>query len=101
GDVFDQQREEVRVWAGAGYKDAEVGGDGIPVRQQGPRPPEIIARSSPIAMNGYLVYADSNNGVYFLKYAGPHASEIPKQGIWIAHNPSVVSVGYEPCAPYK
>ncbi|TMF64560.1 MAG: hypothetical protein E6H88_08805 [Chloroflexi bacterium] len=101
GYFFNKPPQEVRWCQGAGCKDAEVDGEGIPIRQQGTLPPEIIARSYPIAMNGYLVYADSNNGVYVLKYTGPHASEIPKQGICIAHNPSVVSVGYEPCAPYK
>jgi hypothetical protein len=79
----------------------EKGADGVPVQQRPTGPPDIVARSYPIIMNGgYVVYSDANSGVYVLRYSGPHADEIPTQGQCSAHNPNVVSPGYEPCPPY-
>ena len=103
GYYFDKPPAEVR-WCdnrSGGCADAEVDAEGVPIRQKPTTPPGIIARSYPIVMNGYLVYSDSNAGVQVLKYTGPHAEEIPQQGLCISHNPNVVKPGFEPCPPYK
>jgi hypothetical protein len=104
GYFFNKPAPEVR-WcseAAAGPCDkVEVDAEGAPVRARQLLPPDVFARSYPIAMNGYIVYADENMGVYVLKYTGPHADEIPQKGLCISHNPSVTSPGFEPCAPYK
>src|SRR5439155_931937 len=85
--------------AGSLCADAEVDGEGVPVRVKGLIPPDIEARSYPITMNGYIVYSDSVSGLFVLKYTGPHASEIPAQGTCVAQNPNVQAIGYEPCKP--
>jgi hypothetical protein len=102
GFFFSKPPADVR-WCSArsgACKDAEVDAEGVPLRVPGALPPDIEARSYPITMKGYLVYADSVSGVYVLKYTGPHASEIPAQGTCIAQNPNVQAIGYEPCKPY-
>ena len=81
--------------------DAEVDAEGVPVRVKQKLPPDVFARSYPIVMNGHIVYSDENMGVYVLKYTGPHANDIPQQGLCISHNPNVVALGYEPCPPFK
>ena len=103
GFFFNKPASEVR-WCSprsGPCQDPEFDGDGAPLRVRGAGPPDIEARSYPIAMNGYIVYSDSVSGVYVLKYTGPHASEIPQKGLCVAQNPNVQSVGFEPCAPYK
>ena len=103
GYFFNKPASEVR-WCSARSgpcQDAEVDGEGVPVRVRGSAPPDIEARSYPITMNGYIVYSDSVSGVYVLKYTGPHSSEIPQKGTCVAQNPNVQAVGFEPCAPYK
>jgi hypothetical protein len=101
GFFFNKPAPEVRWCQSAGCKDPEVDAEGVPIRVQATLPPEIVARSYPIIMNGHIVYSDSNTGVYVLKYTGPHASEVPAKGLCIAHNPSTVSLGFDPCPPYK
>src|SRR2546425_1644043 len=102
GYFFNKPPQEVRWCSGRSglCADAEVDGEGVPVRVKGLIPPDIEARSYPITMNGYLVYSDSVSGLFVLKYTGPHASEIPAQGTCVAQNPNVQAIGYEPCKPY-
>jgi hypothetical protein len=104
GYFFNKPAPEVR-WCAEGAAgpcdNVEVDAEGVPVRQKQLLPPDVFARSYPIVMNGHIVYSDENMGVYVLKYTGPYADQIPQKGICIAHNPSTVAVGYEPCAPYK
>jgi len=103
GYYFNKPPAEV-VWcsprAGA-CADAEVDAEGVPVRQRQLTPPGLEAYSEPITMNGYIVYVDGVAGVQVLKYTGPHADEIPQQGLCVAHHPGVVKPGYEPCPPFK
>jgi hypothetical protein len=80
--------------------DPVMGSDGRPTNDPQLLPPDIMARSYPIVMNGYIVYSDETMGLYVLKYSGPHADEIPATGLCISHNPNVTSPGYEPCPPY-
>jgi hypothetical protein len=103
GFFFNKPPTEVR-WCddrSGACADAEVDAEGTPVRQKNLTPPGIIARSYPISMNGYIVYSDSNAGLFVLKYTGPHAEEIPQQGNCLSRGPSLVKVGFEPCPPYK
>jgi hypothetical protein len=81
--------------------DVEQDATGRPYRQRWLLPPDVQARSYPIAMNGHIVYSDENMGLYVLKYTGPYADEIPASGLCISHNPNVTSPGYEPCPPYS
>jgi hypothetical protein len=80
--------------------DPVIGPDGRPTNDPQLLPPDVMARSYPIAMNGYIVYSDETMGLYVLKYTGPHADEVPSSGLCISHNPNVTSPGYEPCPPY-
>jgi hypothetical protein len=104
GYFFNKPAPEVR-WCAEGAAgpcdNPEVDAEGVPVRQKQLLPPDVFARSFPIAMNGYIVYSDENMGVYVLKYTGPHADEIPKQGQCLSETPNVQKIGFEPCAPYK
>jgi hypothetical protein len=104
GYFFNKPVPEVR-WcseSSAGpCAEPEVDSEGQAVRVKQLLPPDVFARSYPIVMNGHIVYYDENSGIYVLKYTGPHADQIPQKGLCISHNPSVVAVGYEPCAPYK
>ncbi|TMG36779.1 MAG: hypothetical protein E6H88_08795 [Chloroflexi bacterium] len=104
GFFFNRPAPEVK-WCAEGAAgpcaDPEVDAEGVPVRTKQLLPPDVFARSYPIAMNGHIVYSDENMGVYVLKYTGPHANEIPAKGLCISHNPSVTAPGYEPCAPYR
>jgi hypothetical protein len=79
----------------------EKDANGLPFQQRPTGPLDIVARSYPIVMNGYVVYSDANSGLYVLKYNGPHADEIPSSGLCISHNPNVTSPGFEPCPPYR
>jgi len=103
GYFFNKPAPEVR-WCAEGAAgpcaDPEVDAEGVPVRQKQLLPPDVFARSYPIAMNGYIVYSDENMGVYVLKYTGPHSDQIPSKGLCISHNPSATAPGFEPCAPY-
>jgi hypothetical protein len=103
GFFFNKPPVEVR-WCddrSGACADAEVDAEGTPIRQKNTTPPGIIARSYPITMNGYVVYSDSNSGLFVLKYTGPHAEEIPQKGNCLSRSPSIVALGYEPCPPYK
>jgi len=104
GFFFNKPVPEVR-WcseSAAGPCDkAEVDAEGQVIRVKQLLPPDVFARSYPIVVKGYIMYADENSGLYVLKYTGPHADELPKTGICISHNPSTAALGYEPCAPYK
>jgi hypothetical protein len=71
------------------------------VRMQPPAgAPMVLAFSSVLSHNGYLIYCDANSGLYILKYTGPRREDIPQQGICLSGNPGAVSPGYEPCPPY-
>ena len=104
GYFFNKPAPEVR-WCAEGAAgpcaDPEVDAEGVPVRVKQLLPPDVFARSYPIAMNGHIVYSDENMGVYVLKYTGPHSEEIPQQGLCISHNPGATAPGFEPCKPYK
>ncbi len=106
GFFFNKPAPEVR-WCGeytaviVSCDAVEKDANGLPYRARQILPPDVMARSYPIIMNGHVVYSDENMGVYVLKYTGPHADEIPTAGICISHNPNVTSPGYEPCYPYK
>ena len=104
GYFFNKPAPEVR-WCAEGAAgpcaDPEVDAEGVPVRQKQLLPPDVFARSYPILMNGHIVYSDENMGVFVLKYTGPHADELPQNGLCISHNPSTTAPGFEPCAPYK
>jgi hypothetical protein len=104
GYFFNKPAPEVR-WCAEGAAgpcaDPEVDAEGIPVRVKQLLPPDVFARSYPIAMNGHIVYSDENMGVYVLKYTGPHADQIPQKGNCFAHNPSTANLGFDPCAPHK
>lgn len=103
GFFFPKAAPEVR-WCnsqGGACGDVEVDAEGLPVRQKNLTPPQLLAKSYPITVNGYVVFSDNNFGMYVLKYKGPHANEIPAQGQCIAKQPNTVAVGFEPCAPYK
>ena len=79
----------------------EMDANGRPFQQRPTGPLDIDARSYPIVMNGYVVYSDAVSGLYVLKYTGPHADEVPTQGLCSAHNPGAESPGFEPCPPYR
>ena len=81
--------------------DPVIGPDGRPTNDPQLTPPEPMARSYPLVVNGYIMYSDEAMGLYILKYTGPHADEIPTSGLCISHNPNVVSPGFEPCPPYS
>jgi hypothetical protein len=104
GYFFNKPVAEVR-WcsesAAGPCAEPEVDAEGRAVRVKQLLPPDVFARSYPIAMNGHIVYYDENSGIYVLKYTGPHADEIPAKGLCISHNPSVIDVGFEPCNPHK
>ena len=74
--------------------------DGKILQQPSYGPPNILAFSYPVAYNGYIIYADTVNGLYILRYTGPHADQIPRQGICLSGNPGAIKPGSEPCPPY-
>lgn len=104
GYFFNKPVPEVR-WCSEGAAgpcaDPEVDSEGYAVRVRQLLPPDVFARSYPIAMNGHIVYYDENSGIYVLKYTGPRANEIPAKGNCISRVPNGVNLGFEPCAPYK
>jgi hypothetical protein len=63
-------------------------------------PPDVFAFSYVDAYNGHIIYADVHSGLYILKYSGPHAEEVPEEGICLSGNAGGVEPGFEPCAPY-
>jgi hypothetical protein len=103
GFYFNKPEKEVR-WCYSGYaacSDAEFDAEGVPTRSRSIAPPDILSRSFPITMNGYVVYTDSASGLFVMKYTGPHAEEIPQQGICAARAANTIKVGFDPCPPYK
>lgn len=62
-------------------------------------PVDMRPFSRPIAKDGLIYYVDSNNGLYILRYTGPHREEIPARGVCVTGN--VVEAGFEPCPPYR
>jgi hypothetical protein len=107
GYYFNKPAPEIR-WCGeqtaiiqSCASSVDTDASGRPLRYRQVLPPDVMARSYPIAMNGYIVYSDENMGLQVLRYTGPHVDEIPQSGLCISHNPSVTSPGYEPCPPYS
>ncbi len=75
-------------------------GSGLAQSKPSAGPPDLIHFSYVDSYNGLLIFGDINNGLYIVRYTGPHADEIPKQGICVPGNPGAVKPGYEPCPPY-
>jgi hypothetical protein len=62
-------------------------------------PVDVRPFSRPMAKDGLIYYVDANNGLYILKYTGPHAEEIPARGLCVTGQ--IQKAGFEPCPPYK
>jgi hypothetical protein len=103
GFFFQKASPEVRWCNGQGgaCADVEVDAEGVPTRQKNLTPPQLLSKSYPISLNGNIIFADNNFGLFVLKYTGPYANEIPAKGPCIAKQPNTVTPGYEPCQPYK
>ena len=101
GYYFGQPVKQVR-WAHEIAADTVMKPDGSGLAQSKPSagPPDLIHFSYVDSYNGLLIFGDINNGLYIVRYTGPHADEIPKQGICVPGNPGAVKPGYEPCPPY-
>lgn len=101
GYFFGKPVDKVR-WAHeiAAKPQMKPDGSGLAVSQPNLGRPDIIAFSFVLSYNGLLAYADVNNGLYIVRYTGPYANEIPKEGICIAGNPGAIKPGFEPCPPY-
>ena len=99
GHFFNEPVEEVR-WASYGLQgEREYDADGEAVRQPLPQT-HMLAFSYPVIYEGYVIYADIHSGLYVLEYTGPHADQIPDEGLCHPANPGAVEPGYEPCLPY-
>ena len=61
-------------------------------------PVDLRAFSRPIVKDGLIYYVDANSGLYVVRYTGPHADQIPAQGICVTGN--IMQAGFEPCPPY-
>lgn len=100
GYFFNKPVEEVR-WASYGaVGETQFRDDGLALRRPAPPPLHMFAFSFPLVYKGHVIYADVHSGLYILKYGGPHAEQIPNEGICVAGNPGAVHPGFEPCAPY-
>lgn len=100
GHFFNKPVDEVR-WASYGpVGETELRDDGLAVRRPAPDPLQMFAFSYPLSHNGYIIYADVHSGLYILRYRGPHAEEIPQQGVCMSGNPGAVAPGFEPCETY-
>lgn len=101
GYFFGKPVEKVR-WAHeiADKTVMKTDGSGLAVSTPNLGAPDIIAFSYVLSYNGLLAYADVHNGLYIVRYTGPHADEIPKQGICLSGNPGAIKPGFEPCPPY-
>jgi hypothetical protein len=80
----------------------EKAADGTTTTQQRPDPSfgpvDLRAFSRPIVKDGLIYYVDANSGLYVVRYTGPHADQIPAQGICVTGN--IMQAGFEPCPPY-
>lgn len=101
GHFFNEPVEEVR-WASYGLQGERERDDaGEVVRRPLPGSRTyMFAFSTPVVYEGYLIYADVHSGLYVLEYTGPHADQIPGDGLCHPANPGAVEPGYEPCPPY-
>lgn len=101
GYYFGQPVKRIR-WAHEIAADTVMKPDGSGLALEKPSlgPPDLIHFSYVVAYNGLLIFADINNGLYIVRYTGPHADEIPKQGICLSGNPGAIKPGFEPCPPY-
>jgi len=61
-------------------------------------PVDVRPFSRPLVKDGLIYYVDANNGLYIVRYRGPHADQIPGEGVCVTGN--IVDAGFEPCAPY-
>jgi hypothetical protein len=61
-------------------------------------PVDMRAFSRPLSKDGLIYYVDANSGLYVVRYTGPHADEVPGNGICVTGN--IQQAGYEPCPPY-
>lgn len=99
GRFFNEPVEEVR-WASYGlYGERERDDVGDVVRRPLPRR-HMLAFSTPVVYEGYLIYADVHSGLYVLEYTGPYADQVPNEELCHPANPGAVEPGYEPCPPY-
>jgi len=100
GYFYNDPVDEIR-WAYHGQaSDSVDGADGRAIRRSAPKGTHLFAFSYPVTVDGYLLYADSQSGLYVLEYTGPHADQIPDDGTCLPANPGAVEPGYEPCPPY-
>lgn len=99
GYFFGKPVDKVR-WAHEIAEKVVMKPDGKALSMPNSGPPDIIAFSFVLSYNGLLAYADVHNGLYIVRYTGPYAGEIPKQGICLAGNPGAIRPGFEPCPPY-
>jgi hypothetical protein len=47
--------------------------------------PDVWFWSHPLLYNGLIYMADMNSGLYVLRYKGPHADELPQQGLFLSN----------------
>ena len=101
GHFFGKPVDRVR-WAHEIYADTVMkpDGSGLALMKPSIGPPDLIHFSYVDSYNGYLIFGDINNGLYIVQYTGPHADEIPAQGICLSGNPGAIKPGFEPCPPY-
>lgn len=100
GHFFNKPVDEVR-WASYGILgETEFRDDGLARRRPTVGDPHMFAFSYALSHNGNIVYADVHSGLYILRYKGPHADEIPQDGICLSGNPGAIQAGFEPCVPY-
>lgn len=99
GHYFGRPVDEVR-WAHEIADETVLRDDGLALMKPSIGQPDLIHFSYVVSYNGNLIFADINNGLYIVKYTGPHAEEIPAEGNCVSGNPGAVEPGYEPCPPY-
>ena len=44
--------------------------------------PDVWAWSFPVVKDGLIYFNDTRNGLFVVRYTGPHAGEVPTSGVY-------------------